>query len=127
MRKWKRILAVSGLCSCAFATPALASTNLETGSSLAGISVALNNFYAGNTEPEKQLATIYSDMETDLQRIREVVLAAIKVRLRVRVRLLRIQEPGRMHRRKPRPRRPRRRSPNHPHTIILLSPRSMGP
>lgn len=63
MRKWKRILAVSGLCSCAFAAPALASTNLETGSSLAGISVALNNFYAGNTEPEKQLATIYSDME----------------------------------------------------------------
>ena len=39
MRKWKRILAVSGLCSCAFAAPALASTNLETGSSLAGISV----------------------------------------------------------------------------------------
>ena len=64
MKKWKRILAVSGLCSCAFAAPALASTNLETGSSLAGISVALNNFYAGNTEPEKQLASIYSDMET---------------------------------------------------------------
>lgn len=61
---WKRILAVSGLCSCTFAFPAMASTNLETGSSLAGISVALNNFYAGTTEPEKQLASIYSDIET---------------------------------------------------------------
>ena len=68
MRKWKRILAVSGLCSCAFAAPALASTNLETGSSLAGISVALNNFYAGNTEPEKQLATSIQTWKTGLQR-----------------------------------------------------------
>ena len=42
---------------------AFASTNLETGSSLAGISVALNNYYAGNTEPEKQLASSYSDMQ----------------------------------------------------------------
>lgn len=63
MKNWKKILAVSGVCSVAFAMPALASTNLETGSSLAGISVALNNFYAGNTEPEKQLASIYPEIE----------------------------------------------------------------
>lgn len=63
MKNWKKILAVSGVCSVAFATPALATTNLETGSSLAGISVALNNFYAGNTEPEKQLASIYPEIE----------------------------------------------------------------
>ena len=64
MKNWMKILAVSSACSCVFAIPAMASTNLETGSSLAGISVALNNFYAGNTEPEKQLASIYSDIET---------------------------------------------------------------
>lgn len=63
MKNWKKILAVSGVCSVALAVPALASTNLETGSSLAGISVALNNFYAGNTEPEKQLASIYPEIE----------------------------------------------------------------
>ena len=64
MKNWMKILAVSSACSCVFAIPAMASTNLETGSSLAGISVALNNFYAGNTEPEKQLASIYSEIET---------------------------------------------------------------
>lgn len=64
MKNWKKILAVSGVCSVAFAMPAQASTNLETGSSLAGISVALNNFYAGNPEPEKQLATIYPEIES---------------------------------------------------------------
>lgn len=64
MKNWKKILAVSGVCSVAFAMPVQASTNLETGSSLAGISVALNNFYAGNPEPEKQLATIYPEIES---------------------------------------------------------------
>lgn len=64
MKNWKKILAVSGVCSVAFAMSAQASTNLETGSSLAGISVALNNFYAGNPEPEKQLATIYPEIES---------------------------------------------------------------
>lgn len=68
MKNWKKILAVSGVCSVAFATPALATTNLETGSSLAGISVALNNFYAGNTEPEKQLASIYPEIENKAAR-----------------------------------------------------------
>ena len=46
---------LSAFCSALQAGPALASTNLETGSSLAGISVALNNYYAGNEEPEKKL------------------------------------------------------------------------
>ena len=116
MKKWKRILAVSGLCSCAFAAPALASTNLETGSSLAGISVALNNFYAGNTEPEKQLASIYSD-KPGLRRIRGAVLAVIKVRLLVMVRLLQVQEPRRPHRHRQHPRKPRRQNPSHLHMI----------
>ena len=40
-----------------------ASTNLETGSSLAGISVALNNYYAGNAQPEKKLASSYDQLE----------------------------------------------------------------
>ena len=63
MNNWKKVIVLSGLCSCAFAAPALASTILETGSSLAGISVALNNYYAGNTEPEKQLASSYSNIQ----------------------------------------------------------------
>ncbi len=54
---------LSAFCSALQAGPALASTNLETGSSLAGISVALNNYYAGNEEPEKKLAQTYSEME----------------------------------------------------------------
>lgn len=63
MNNWKKVIVLSGLCSCALSVNAFASTNLETGSSLAGISVALNNYYAGNTEPEKQLASSYSDMQ----------------------------------------------------------------
>ena len=39
--------------------PASASTNLETSSSLAGISVALNNFYASTEEPEQALASVF--------------------------------------------------------------------
>ena len=63
MNNWKKVIVLSGLCSCALSVNALASTNLETGSSLAGISVALNNYYAGNTEPEKQLASSYSNIQ----------------------------------------------------------------
>ena len=51
------------MCSLAGVTPAFASTNLETGSSLAGISVALNNYYAGNAQPEKKLASSYDQLE----------------------------------------------------------------
>lgn len=39
--------------------PASASTNLETSSSLAGISVALNNFYASTEEPEQALSSVF--------------------------------------------------------------------
>ena len=63
MNNWKKVIVLSGLCSCALSVNAMASTNLETGSSLAGISVALNNYYAGNTEPEKQLASSYSNIQ----------------------------------------------------------------
>lgn len=61
MNIWLKLLAVGSMCICAFSFTSLASTNLETGSSLAGISVALNNYYAGNTEPEKKLASIYPE------------------------------------------------------------------
>ena len=54
MNTWKKLLIISGMCSLAGVIPAFASTNLETGSSLAGISVALNNYYAGNAQPEKE-------------------------------------------------------------------------
>lgn len=64
MKNWKKILIVGGTLSCMWTLPALASTNLETGSSLAGISVALNNYYAGNEEPEKKLADHYGQMES---------------------------------------------------------------
>ena len=63
MKIWRNILILSALCSGFSAFTALASTNLETGSSLAGISVAMNNYYAGNEEPEKKLAEAYSEME----------------------------------------------------------------
>ena len=56
MKKLAKILIAGGACSVFFAFPASASTNLETSSSLAGISVALNNFYASTTEPEKALS-----------------------------------------------------------------------
>ena len=63
MNTWKKLLIISGMCSLAGVTPAFASTNLETGSSLAGISVALNNYYAGNAQPEKKLASSYDQLE----------------------------------------------------------------
>lgn len=65
MNNWKKVLVLSSICSCALSVNAYASTNLETGSSLAGISVALNNYYAGNTEPEKQLASSYSNIQNN--------------------------------------------------------------
>ncbi len=63
MNTWKKLLIISGMCSLAGVTPAFASTNLETGSSLAGISVALNNYYAGNAQPERKLASSYDQLE----------------------------------------------------------------
>lgn len=63
MNTWKKLLIISGMCSLAGVIPVFASTNLETGSSLAGISVALNNYYAGNAQPEKKLASSYDQLE----------------------------------------------------------------
>lgn len=65
MKTWKKLLIISGVCSLAGTAPVYASTNLETGSSLAGISVALNNYYAGTEQPEKTLADSYQQKETE--------------------------------------------------------------
>ena len=59
MKKVAKILIAGGVCSVFWAMPASASTNLETSSSLAGISVALNNFYASTEEPEQALAPLF--------------------------------------------------------------------
>ena len=71
MNTWKKLLIISGMCSLAGVTPAFASTNLETGSSLAGISVALNNYYAGNAQPEKKLASSYDQLEATAKNNRQ--------------------------------------------------------
>lgn len=64
MKNWKKLLVAGGVFSCALSMNTFASTNLETGSSLAGISVALNNYYAGNVEPEKELASSYPNLDS---------------------------------------------------------------
>lgn len=64
MKRLAKILIVGGLCSCAGSFTALASTNLETSSSLAGISVALNNYYASNKEPEKALSEALGNLDS---------------------------------------------------------------
>lgn len=69
-----------------------ASTNLETGSSLAGISVALNNYYAGNAQPEKKLASSYNQLE------------ATETKKAVKQRLQQRQRPQQLQRQKQKPR-----------------------
>lgn len=64
MKNWKKLLVAGSVFSYALSMNAFASTNLETGSSLAGISVALNNYYAGNKEPEKELASSYTNLNS---------------------------------------------------------------
>ncbi|MBS6956348.1 MAG: C40 family peptidase [Enterocloster asparagiformis] len=59
MKKLAKILIAGGVCSVFWVMPASASTNLETSSSLAGISVALNNFYASTEEPEQALSSVF--------------------------------------------------------------------
>lgn len=56
MNQLGKILLAGGVCAAAWSMTALASTNLETSSSLAGITVAMNNYYASNEEPEKSLS-----------------------------------------------------------------------
>lgn len=80
MNTWKKLLIISGMCSLAGVTPAFASTNLETGSSLAGISVALNNYYAGNTQPEKKLASSYDQLEATAKNNSSVTKAAAETK-----------------------------------------------
>lgn len=61
MRKFVKVLATGCFCvSCIGIIPAQASMNLEAESSVAGISVALNNFYASSLNPEKDLADLLS-------------------------------------------------------------------
>ena len=43
---------------------AQAAINLETDSSVAGVSVAMNNYYAGSLDPENELAEAFSSDET---------------------------------------------------------------
>ena len=80
MNTWKKLLIISGMCSLAGVTPAFASTNLETGSSLAGISVALNNYYAGNAQPEKKLASSYDQLEATAKNNSSVTKAAAETK-----------------------------------------------
>ncbi len=80
MNTWKKLLIISGMCSLAGVIPAFASTNLETGSSLAGISVALNNYYAGNTQPEKKLASSYDQLEATAKNNSSVTKAAAETK-----------------------------------------------
>lgn len=62
MKKWKKILFM-GCFSISFVgtLSANASMDLETESSVAGISVALNNFYANSVNPERELADSLAD------------------------------------------------------------------
>lgn len=80
MNTWKKLLIISGMCSLAGVTPAFASTNLDTGSSLAGISVALNNYYAGNAQPEKKLASSYDQLEETAKNNSSVTKAAAETK-----------------------------------------------
>lgn len=80
MNTWKKLLIISGMCSLAGVTPAFASTNLETGSSLAGISVALNNYYAGNAQPERKLASSYDQLEATAKNNSSVTKAAAETK-----------------------------------------------
>ena len=80
MNTWKKLLIISGMCSLAGVIPAFASTNLETGSSLAGISVALNNYYAGNAQPEKKLASSYDQLEATAKNNSSVTKAAAETK-----------------------------------------------
>lgn len=64
MKKLAKILIAVSLCSFAGSFTALAGTNLETSSSLAGISVALNNYYASNNDPEKALSEALGKLDS---------------------------------------------------------------
>lgn len=56
MNQLGKILLAGGLWTAAWSMTAWGSTNLETSSSLAGITVAMNNYYASNEEPERSLS-----------------------------------------------------------------------
>ncbi len=57
MKSWKKVLIASVICMANMGViPALASMNPDTEAPIAGISVALNNYYTRNEEPQKTLA-----------------------------------------------------------------------
>lgn len=68
MKQWKKVLVAGAIFSLWGTFSVQASTNLETGSSLAGISVALNNYYAGTDKPEEKLASSYSKIEQEAKK-----------------------------------------------------------
>ena len=63
MNQLAKILLMGGLCTGTWCITAFGSTNLETSSSLAGITVAMNNYYASNEEPEKALSEALESIE----------------------------------------------------------------
>lgn len=63
MDRLSKLLLAGCCCALCWAAPAYASTNLETSSALAGISVAMNNYYASNQEPEKTMAAALSAVD----------------------------------------------------------------
>ena len=63
MKQLGKILLAGSICTAAWCGTALANTNLETSSSLAGITVAMNNYYASNKEPEKSLSEAIEAIE----------------------------------------------------------------
>lgn len=57
MKNWKRVLIAGVICMANIGViPAQASMNPDTEAPIAGISVALNNYYTRNEEPQKTLA-----------------------------------------------------------------------
>lgn len=65
MRKMLKVL-TAGCLIAVFSRPvtALASMDMETESSVAGISVALNNYFASSLDPERELAETLADEES---------------------------------------------------------------
>ena len=134
MNNWQKILMLGAMCSCVWSIPAAASTNLETGSSLAGISVALNNYYAGTTEPEQKLADSYMEQNPGTQinitvmpwsgamdKIVSAIMEADSLPVAGAERTARARETAhRLPRVVPAADRPQHRSPRHrPMTILL--------
>lgn len=76
MKDYMKALLLGAACAGVFSFPAFATTNLETGSSLAGISVLMNNYYASNEEPEKSMSQALASLEAPSEDSGEVLSQA---------------------------------------------------